>query len=179
MDEYQNLQERQAQTNSLFETAIERAQSGDLDRAEAMLKESLRLAPRYSPALQALGIVLLNRGNVQGALESLQQALRSNPLNPDTYFMMGAAYFRSGKLAEALDMTERALVLEEDARYQTQLGEIYSKMNRSAEARVALQRGVELRSGPDYRPPDPYSSEMRRRDDTATVTRICGYNADR
>jgi tetratricopeptide (TPR) repeat protein len=179
MDEYQNLQERQARTNSLFETAIERAQSGDLDRAEAMLKESLRLAPRYAPALQALGIVLLNRGNPQGALETLQQALRSNPLNPDTYFTMGAAYLRTARLSEALDMTERALVLEEDARYQTQLGEIYSKMNRTAESHAAFQRGVELRSQPGYRPADPYSSEMRRRDDTATVTRICGYDADR
>ena len=36
----------------------------------------------------------------------------------------GPAYFQSGKLSEALDMTERALVLdEEDSRYYALLGD--------------------------------------------------------
>jgi len=180
MDEYRGLQERLSRTNNLFETAIEQAQSGELDRAESLLKDVLRIAPRYAPALQALGAVLLNRGNSQGALDMLKQALTSNPLNPETYFDMGTAYLRSGKLAEALDMAERALVLDnEDARYQSLLGEIHSKMNRTAQARAALERSKELRSLPGYRPPAPYSSEMRRRDETAAVRRICGYDADR
>jgi tetratricopeptide (TPR) repeat protein len=180
MGEYQSLQERLSRTNSLFESAIERAQSGELDRAEALLKEALRVAPRYAPALQALGAVQLNRGNTLGALEMLKQAQASNPLNSETYFDMGAAYLRSGKLSEALDMTLRALILEdEDPRYQTQLGEIYSKMNRPIESRAAFDLGRELQSRPGYRPTDPYASEMRHRDDSATVKAICEYDADK
>jgi tetratricopeptide (TPR) repeat protein len=180
MGEYQSLQERLSRTNSLFETAIERAQSGELDRADALLKEAVRLAPRYAPALQALGAVQLNRGNTQGALEMLKQAQITNPLNSETYFDMGTAYLRSGRLSEALDMTLRALVLEEeDPRYQTLLGEIYSKMNRTAESRAAFELGRELQSRPGYRPTDPYASEMRHRDDSATVKTICGYDADK
>ena len=180
MDEYQSLQERLSRTNSQFEAAIERAQSGELDRAEALLKESLRLAPRYAPALQALGVVQLNRGNTQGALEMLKQAQISNPLNAETYFSMGTAYLRSGKLSEALDMTLRAQILDvDDPRYPTQLGEIYSKMNRTAESRAAFDLGRELQSRPGYRPADPYASEMRHRDDSATVKAICGYDADK
>jgi superkiller protein 3 len=180
MGEYQSLQERLSRTNSLFESAIERAQSGELDRAEALLKEALRVAPRYAPALQALGAVQLNRGNTLGALEMLKQAQASNPLNSETYFDMGAAYLRSGKLSEALDMTLRALILEdEDPRYQTQLGEIYSKMNRPIESRAAFDLGRELQSRPGYRPTDPYASEMRHRDDSATVKAICEYDVDK
>jgi tetratricopeptide (TPR) repeat protein len=180
MGEYQSLQERLSRTNSLFETAIERAQSGELERAEALLKEALRIAPRYAPALQALGAVQLNRGNTQGALEMLKQAQTSNPLNSETYFDMGTAYFRSGKLSEATDMTLRALVLdEEDPRFQMLLGEVYSKMNRTAESRAAFDLGRELQSRPGYRPADPYASEMRHRDDSATVKAICGYDADK
>jgi tetratricopeptide (TPR) repeat protein len=180
MGEYQSLRERLARTNSLFETAIERAQSGELDRAEALLKEALRIAPRYAPALQALGAVQLNRGNTQGALETLKQAQTSNPLNSETYFNMGTAYRRSGKLSEALDMTLRALILdEEDPRYQTLLGEVYSKMNRTAESRAAFDLAMELLSRPGYRPADPYASETRHRDDSATVKTICGYDADK
>ena len=180
MGEYQSLQERLSRTNSLFENAIERAQAGELDRAEALLREAVRLAPRYAPALQALGAVQLNRGNTQGALEMLKQAQTNNPLNSETYFDMGTAYLRSGKYSEALDMTARALVLEEeDPRFQALLGEIYSKMNRTVESRAALDLARELQSRPGYRPTDPYASEMRHRDDSATLKAICGYDADK
>jgi predicted Zn-dependent protease len=180
MGQFQSLQERLSRTNSLFESAIERAQSGELVRAEALLKEVLGIAPRYAPALQALGTVQLNRGNIQGALEMLKQAQTSNPLNSETYFNMGTAYLRSGKLSEALDMSLRALILEEeDPRYQTLLGEIYSKMNRTADSRAAFDLSRELQSRPGYRATDPYASEMRHRDDSATVKAICGYDADK
>jgi len=180
MSEYQNLQERLSRTNNLFESAIERAQSGELERAEGLLKEALMIAPRYAPALQALGAVQLNRGNTQGALEMLKQAQTANPLNAETYFDMGTAYLRSGKLSEALEMTSRALILDEgEPRYQTLLGEIYSKMNRTAESRAALDLARDLQSRPGYRPADPYASEMRHRDDSATVKTICGYDADK
>ena len=51
MDTYRRLEEQITQTNTSFETAVQRAQAGELDRAEELLKETLRLAPRYAPAL--------------------------------------------------------------------------------------------------------------------------------
>jgi tetratricopeptide (TPR) repeat protein len=176
MDAYRNLDEQITETNSLFETAVQRAQAGELDRAEQLLRDTLRLAPRYTPAFHSLGVVLLNRGNSQRAVESLQQAQASNPLNSETYFQMGTAFFRSGKFSEALDMTERALVLdEEDSRFHALLGDVYSKMNRPADARTARQQAERLRNRPSQLSPDPYASDkMRRRDDAATLKEICG-----
>ena len=175
MDEYRRVQERISQTNSLFESAVQRAKARELDRAENLLKETLRLAPQYAPALRVLGAVLLNRGNTQRALEMLQRALASNPLDPETYFDMATAYFRSGKLGEALNMAGRALILEEeDPRYYSLLGDIYSKMKRPTEARAAVERAAQLKSRPGYQTPDPYSAEMRRRAGSATVKAICG-----
>lgn len=140
-----------------------------------MHKETLRLAPQYAPALRVLGAVLLNRGNTQRALEMLQQASASNPLNGETYFDMATGYFRSGKLGEALEMAGRALTVEEeDARYYSLLGDIYLKMKRSTEARAAIERAARLKSRPGYQTPDPYSAEMVRRADAATVKAICG-----
>jgi tetratricopeptide (TPR) repeat protein len=177
MDEYRRVQERISQTNSLFESAVQRAQSGELDRAEDLLKDTLRLAPQFAPAQRVLGAVLLNRGNTERALETLQQAVASNPLNPETYFDMATAYFRSGRLREALEMIGRALIVEEeDARYHSLLADIYSKMKRPAEARAAVERATQLKSRPGYQTPDAYSAEMRRRADSATVKAICGRN---
>jgi tetratricopeptide (TPR) repeat protein len=175
MDEYRRIQERIDQTNALFDSAVARAQAGELGRAESLLKETLQLAPQYAPAQRVLGAVLLNRGNTQRALEMLQHALASNPLNSETYFDLATAYFRSGKLNEALDMLTSALILEEeDPRYYTLLGDIYSKMKRSKDALAAVERASQLKSQPGYQMPDPYSAEMRRRADSATVKDICG-----
>ena len=175
MEAYGKLQEQMTQTDTLFETAVQRAEAGDLDRAEQLFRETLRLAPRYAPALHLLGVVLLNRGSAERALDVLQQASALNPLNADIYFQMASAYLRAGKLSEALDMNQRALILdEEDPRYYALLGDVYSKMNRDAEARTARQRAARPGNRTRNAPPDPYASEMRRRDDAATVKEICG-----
>jgi len=173
--DYQQLQERMTQTNSMFEAGVERARAGDLAEAEKVLREILKVAPRYAPALQILGTVLLNRGNVQPALDAFRQSLAVNPLNSETYLNMGAVYLRLGNLNTALEMTEKALVIEdEDARLYNQSGEIYSRMSRPDQSRAALARAAVLQSAPGYQPPDPYGSEGRHRDDAATVRQICG-----
>ena len=175
MDEYRRVQERISETNRLFESAVQRAQAGELDQAQKQLDETLRLAPKYAPALRVLGAVLLNRGNTERALDILQQAVASNPLNAETYFDLATAYFRSGKPGDALGTAERALILEEeDPRYYSLLAEIHSKLKRPAEARAAAERVEHLKSRPGYQPPDPYSAEMRRRADSATMRAICG-----
>jgi tetratricopeptide (TPR) repeat protein len=175
LEEYRRVQERISQTNSLFESAVERAKAGELERAQSLLEELLRLAPRYAPALRVLGAVLLERGNTQRALEMSQKALAANPMNPETYFDISTAYLRSGKLEEALEMADRALIVEEeDGRYYSLLADIYSKMKRPAEARLAGERAAQLKSRPGYPTPVPFSAEMRRRADAATVKAICG-----
>jgi hypothetical protein len=72
-------------------------------------------------------------------------------------------------------MAGRALIVdEEDARYYSLLGDIFSKMKRPTEARAAGERAAQLKLRPGYQTPDPYSAEMRRRTDSATVKAICG-----
>jgi tetratricopeptide (TPR) repeat protein len=179
MNAYGKLREQMTQTNDLFESAVQRARAGELDKAEQLFRETLRLAPRYAPALHLLGVVLSNRGNSQRALEALQQASALNPLNSEIYFQMASAYFRAGKLSEARDMNQRALTLEEeDPRYYTLAGNIYSKSNRPADAQIAMKKAGQLISRPGYEPTDPYASEMRRRDDAATLKEICGHTGD-
>jgi len=174
LEEYRSVQNRIAQTNASFEVAVGYAQAGDLTGAERILKDVLRLAPHYSSAHQILGSVLLNRGNLQPALEEFRQALAANPLNPETYFTTGTIYLRTAKLDDAMVATQRALAIDdEDARFYLQLGEIYSRMNRKDQSRDAVAKAAQLKSEPGYHAAEPYSSEGRRRDDAATVRRIC------
>jgi len=175
LGEYSRLQDRVLKTNRALEAAVERARAGQYDRAEELLKETLELAPRYGAAMHIMGIVLLSRGDAPHALNFLRQSLIANPLNPETYFNLSTAYFRIGKHAEALEMIERALVLDdEDARFHAHAGDVYSKTNQPDRAQASLRRAAELRSRPGYREPDPYASEERRRSDAAIVRAVCG-----
>jgi tetratricopeptide (TPR) repeat protein len=175
MDTFRRVQDQISQTNSTFEGAVGSAQAGDLDRAENLLMDTLRVAPRYSPALRVLGAVRLDRGNPRGAVDVLQQALTANPLHPEPYFTLAAAYLRDGKLTESLDNIERALVIdEEDPRYYALMGAIYARMNQTVKAATATEQAARLRSRSSSRVRDPYRSEERRRDDAETVQQICG-----
>jgi tetratricopeptide (TPR) repeat protein len=175
LENYRQLQERITQTNTMFEAGVERAEAGDLAEAERLLREALKLAPRYAPVLQTLGAVLLNRGRAQPALEVFRQSLAVNPLNSETYLNMGEAYLRLGNLKDAVETTEKVLVIDDDdARPYTQLAEIYSRLNRPDQSRTALEKAAELRAQPRYRQRDRYRSEARRRNDAATVGQICG-----
>jgi tetratricopeptide (TPR) repeat protein len=95
--EYQSLQERLSRTNSLFESAIERAQSGELDQAEALEGAFLHCSPICSGL--KLWAPSIESRKYQGALEMLKQAQIQIPLNSETYFQLGTAYLRSGKLS--------------------------------------------------------------------------------
>jgi len=61
----------------------------------------------------------------------LKRAVEETPLNAESWFSLGSAYFKSGKLAEALEAAKRAIVLnEEDGRYQQLLSEIRKRSDR-------------------------------------------------
>jgi tetratricopeptide (TPR) repeat protein len=88
---------------------------------------------------------------------------------------MGEAYLRLGNLNDAVEATEKALVIDDDdARPYEQLGELYSRLSRADQSRSALEKAAELKSRARYRPRDRYRSEARRRNDAATVGEICG-----
>jgi superkiller protein 3 len=96
-----------------------------------MLREVIRLAPSYGPALQSLGLLLLDRGSPERALSFLQRAVEVNPLNAEIWYGLGSAYFKSGRMREALDAAKRSTALNEDeVKYQQLLREIEDRSKR-------------------------------------------------
>src|SRR5262249_22012681 len=96
--------------------------------AEKLLRDVLRRAPSYGPALHSLGSLLLDRGSPDTALEFLDRAVKSNPLNAETWYSLGSAYLKLGKMTEALDAARRAALLKEDvAQYQKLLRDIQER----------------------------------------------------
>ena len=128
---YERIRDQVASADSNYQTALSRLADGKLSEAEALLREAVRLAPKYGPALHSLGTLLLDRGSPEKALGCLERAVEVNPLNAATWYSLGAAYSKSGKLTEALEAAKRAIVLnEDDGQYQRLLSEIQEKIRR-------------------------------------------------
>jgi len=131
LDTYEEIRQQVAAANNNYEAALSHIEAGRFSEAEMLLRETVRLAPRYGPALRSLGTLLLDRGSPEKASDLLKRAVEETPLNAESWFSLGSAYFKSGKLAEALEAAKRAIVLnEEDGRYQQLLSEIRKRSDR-------------------------------------------------
>jgi tetratricopeptide (TPR) repeat protein len=147
LDRYQRTQDQVSRAGANFEAAAALAKEGQLDRAGKLFREAVDLAPTYGPGLEAFGVFLLDRGDHEKAVEIFKRAAAANPLYSAAYFGLGSAYLRLGNLAQALEQTRRAIVLyDEDARYHRQIGDIFTKMNRPEDARMAFETAAELES---------------------------------
>jgi TolB-like protein len=85
---------------------------GDLDRALLLIDRALELDENLASAWQRRGWVCGYAGDSDGAIASLQRAVRLNPLDPRVFLTqsaMGFAHFIAGRDEEAADWAAKAL----------------------------------------------------------------------
>ena len=131
LNKYETIRQRVASANNYYETGVAHIEARQFSEAEKLLREAVRLAPTYGPALHSLGTLLLDRGSPEKAVDFLKRSVETTPLSAASWFSLGAAYFRRGKLHDALEAVKRAVVLdEEEDRYQRLLDEIQARIRR-------------------------------------------------
>jgi tetratricopeptide (TPR) repeat protein len=131
LEKYEKIRQQVAAANDDYETGMSLLKDGRVTEAEKYLRQAVRLAPTYGPALQALGRLLLDRGSTQQATGILKRAVDTNPLNAESWFSLATAYFKSGKHADALAAARWATVLkDDDPQYQGLLAEIEARLRR-------------------------------------------------
>ncbi|SAL73967.1 TPR repeat-containing protein [Caballeronia peredens] len=117
-----------------------------LDEAEAALRRALALAPRFTLARNALGLLLAEQGNIAGAEAEYRAALAVDPNAPEPQFNLGKVLAKTGRRAEALAAFERVVVLRPSwAEAHNSLGSTLAEMNRRTEAEAAFRRALEHR----------------------------------
>jgi Flp pilus assembly protein TadD len=110
----------------LLEEAEGLRQQGKLDRAEAICYSLMRRHPGYVAALHTLGLVYLDKGNFEGALDCLVRASMLDPENWMTLTALSLAYLRLGASEMAAQTLDRALAIRpRDASIFSSLGEIH------------------------------------------------------
>lgn len=97
-----------------LEAAIAHHRAGNLDLAEALYRQVLKIAPDNADALHWLGVVAKQQGRHGTAVELIGKAIRSRPEHPGAHFNLGLALQAQGEFEAAASSFRRALALKPD-----------------------------------------------------------------
>jgi len=89
-----------------------------LEEAEAPLRESARIDPRFSQARYQLGLALEKLGRLDDAVPELEEAARLDPAYPEPHYALARVYRRAGereKSAQALARFQELRAQKENA----------------------------------------------------------------
>jgi tetratricopeptide (TPR) repeat protein len=135
-------------TRMSIDDAIRHHEAGRLGEAERIYRSMLDVEPHHPDALHLLGVLLTQVGEYDDAVENIQAALDVNRDSALFQSSLAQVYFRSGKLAEAIQMLER-VVARQPGSFQafSDLGAVLQESGELDRAIEAYRRSIELNPG--------------------------------
>jgi len=128
-----------------YEMAISAEKLGRLEEMEQILLSLIASKPDYHAAYNALGYSLAERNLRLGEARALiQKALEFAPEDPFIIDSLAWVEFRSGNLAKALSLLQKAFKSRPDPEIAAHLGEVLWAMNQPDQANAAWRDGLEL-----------------------------------
>ncbi|HEX6909996.1 MAG TPA: tetratricopeptide repeat protein [Longimicrobium sp.] len=119
----------------------------NLDRAESLCNEALRLEPRCAQAYACRGVIAAERQDVIGAEADLRHSLRLKPLS-GTHADLAALLIQEERFDDAARELEQALALNpDDPAARLQQGSLYLRTGRASEALREYRRALALNPG--------------------------------
>ena len=130
---------------------IARAQTGQIDAAEADFDLAARLSPDQAYASVAMSVLYRQRDELDKAAALLRDKLRGAPNDPTLNYLLADSLLRIGvepgepRFEEARDALQRALKAKpEESKALARLGKLYLKEGRVPEAVQTLERAVRI-----------------------------------
>lgn len=122
---------------AFFELAAVREKLDDVAGAEAAIRDVLARESDHPAALNALGYLWADHNqNLDEAVRMIQKALEADPENGAFLDSLGWAYYRLGRLQDARELLERALVRSGgDSVIHEHLGDVYKALRLNGLAR--------------------------------------------
>jgi len=128
---------------SLFNRALQRFQAGALAEAAAGCQQMIEANPEDFDALHLGGVVALNQGDHNRALDLIQRAVQQRPQDAQAQQNLGALYARLGRLTDAEACFRRALAIDPKlADANSNLGLALASQSRHAEAIACYRQAL-------------------------------------
>jgi tetratricopeptide (TPR) repeat protein len=115
----------------------------DLNQAQSELNEAIKYAPDSPDVLQALGVLQLNRGELQAASEYAQRKVNLYPTDVSGHLLYGRALMLQKKLVDAEQQYKAAVQLAgNNPEVFTAIGQFYSATGNSKMAEVQFENAL-------------------------------------
>ena len=138
-----------AQAAPLIRIAREHHQAGRLGEAEAGYRQILAAEPNHPEALHLLGVMGLQAGRPEMAVELISQAIRADSADPVYHCNLGLAYKALGRSDDAVASFRKALAIKpDDADAWSELGIAFIAKGNSQEAEASFRKALAVR--PDH-----------------------------
>lgn len=125
----------------LARAELARGSSGEqLQKAETLLREALRLDPSSAAAHREMGAVFVRRGKIQEAVAELRLAVKHDPSDGQALFQLGQALIRAGKKDEGEEMIRGFRQLTEALRTVKVLEDRIHQDSKNPELRLRMAR---------------------------------------
>jgi tetratricopeptide (TPR) repeat protein len=113
-EENEGFRNQLTDLSETLSTAVTTHKSGDLVQAETGYRGILTKLPDHPQALHMLGVIELQRGNVQSAIDLIRRAIRVHPGHPEPWVNLGSALRAIHENDEAISAFQRAIRLKPD-----------------------------------------------------------------
>lgn len=116
---------------------------GRFAEAEAMLRKSMEINPKYLNNYVVLPALYINQGRFDEAERTIRDGITALPDYLHLYSNLGYVYMMQGKHEEALACLEQVLTLvPNDVTTLNNRGRLYFNLNRFAEAEASFRQGL-------------------------------------
>ena len=131
---------------SLFGMAVQHHQAGQLAEAENFYRQVLAGDRNHFGSLHHLGIIALQRGQPQAAIEPIGRAIAIDGRNPECHYNIAFAFQSLGRLNEAAGHYREAIRLKPDyVDAYTNMGNVLLQTGANVEAIATYERVIALR----------------------------------
>jgi len=127
-----------------LQAALSHHRRGELDAAQAIYAELLRVDPRRADALNFMGVLLVQRGEHERALALLKKASTVAPREPGVWNNLGNALLALDRLPEAEKALRRSLALSESAEALANIARIQWRRQEWARSEASARRAIAL-----------------------------------
>ncbi len=134
---------------SVFGSAVERYRAGASAEADALCRQVLTIEPRHVDCLQLLGVLAVQRNDLQAAVEWLGQGLKLREAAPALHYNMAMACRGLGRLDDAAAHYHRCVQLQPNHQAaHNNLGRVRHEQGRLDDAVKAYTKALALGSDP-------------------------------
>jgi protein O-GlcNAc transferase len=132
--------------SQVFQLALQYHQAGNLAQAEQVYRQILEANPQHADALHMLGVIALQLGRHELAVDQIQQALRFQPKFPAALSNLGMALHAQGKIEEAIENYRQALLFQPElSQAHNNLANALKDLGRFEEAVAGYQQALRLK----------------------------------